>query len=455
MTPFDPPPAEPDDVNLERFAAWLRAADARRLAPEVSRATRAAPAVARRIVAQVLGEEAGADSSVATRRAGPAGRPRLLPRLLAVSVALHAAAIVLIALLLGRRGGDDLPTSSGPIAARIEVPYEEPGADALLDVAEWISERASDPGAFDIVPDSIVAGELGIALRGEADGPLLTEDLVAFRDRVGVRDWHGVPDHPAAVAVPMLVRRIDGLKTRRMARLGWDADATGLRVRHALAWLRIAQDDRGLLPADPASGLGSAAVTALGMLPFLAEGRHSLANGPHAADGAWLDRAQDALMEALLVVDGTDVRVRAEAPSDALAPAALAFAEDYMLAYRHLGVGEVRQRTAAIRALLDAAPVDASSPWRVWAADAAARAGVRSLGEGERGFRAWAVGVRPALPAAASGLVALEAVTAGVFRQLAGDDGALPVAPPTDTSGDSPLGRILDVLAWQAAYRTY
>ncbi|MEZ6008495.1 MAG: hypothetical protein R3F05_12120 [Planctomycetota bacterium] len=52
-------------------------------------------------------------------------------------------------------------------------------------------------------------------------------------------------------------------------------------------------------------------------------------------------------------------------------------------------------------------------------------------------------------------MTALEGITAGVWRRLAGDRTDVPHPPAAAPVPDQPLARILDVLAWQAAYRTY
>ena len=64
-------------------------------------------------------------------------------------------------------------------------------------------------------------------------------------------------------------------------------------------------------------------------------------------------------------------------------------------------------------------------------------------------------GVASPTPAASTGLAALEGITAGVWRRLAGNGTQAPPQPEAVAVPDRPLARILDVLAWQAAYRTY
>ncbi|MGE0193266.1 MAG: hypothetical protein AB7T63_14620 [Planctomycetota bacterium] len=459
--PADPnlPAPDADERELERYAERLRAADEARLAPLLAQAQADAFAVARSVRLHVEAEErtpARGGGRVEGRRAGR--RWRLLPRLLAASVVAHAAALVLLAAWAGHGGGRGAAEREAPLTARIEAESDgEVPALEMLEVAEWLSDRAATPEGLAEVPSSITGGGLGIARRDDDRGGAHDEDLAAVLQVIGPRARTAVAEHPPAVAIPMLVRRLDGLRQARLERLGWDGAATARRVQRTLAWLRVNQDEDGALPADAAAALSSPAVTALGMLPFLAEGRHSLAAGADAADAAWLARAADHVRRTLLASDRNGLHVRQEAPRDALAPAALALAEDYMLAYGQLGVGEVRRRTAEIRALLDAVPAaaDATSPWRVWAADAAARAGIRPLRAGEVGFPSWAAGVASPTPAASTGLAALEGITAGVWRRLAGNGTQAPPQPQAVAVPDQPLARILDVLAWQAAYRTY
>lgn len=453
--PSDPqlPAPGADEPELEAYAARLRAVDEARLAPLLAQARADAFAVARGIEAEVAAEERAAG----VRR--PERRWRLLPRLLAASVAAHAVALVLLATWARHDAGEGARGRDAPLAARIESDQEmELPADDMLEVAEWLSDRAATPEGLADVPPSITAGGLGIARREDDLGGGQDEDLAAVLQVIGPRVRTAVAEHPPAVAIPMLVRRLDGLRQARLERLGWDAAATARRVQRTLAWLRVSQDEDGALPADAGARASSAAVTALGMLPFLAEGRHSLASGAEAADGVWLARAADHVRRTLIVSDRGGLHVRPDAPRDALAPAALALAEDYMLAYGQLGVGEVRRRTAEIRTLLDALPPGGAhdaGPWHVWAADAAARAGIRPLRAGEVGFPRWAAGVASPMPAASTGLAALEGVTAGVWRRLSGGGTDVPHPPAAGPASDQPLARILDVLAWQAAYRTY
>ncbi|MCA9314457.1 MAG: hypothetical protein R3F05_00075 [Planctomycetota bacterium] len=453
--PSDPqlPAPDADEPELEAYAARLRAADEARLAPLLAQARADAFAVARGIEAEVAAEERTAGG----RR--PERRWRLMPRLLAASVAAHAVALFLLATWARHDGAEGPDGAEAPMAARIQSDQEqELPVNDMLEVAEWLTDRAATPEGLAEVPTSITGGGLGIARREDDLGGAQDEDLAAVLQVIGPRARTAVAEHPPAVAIPMLVRRLDGLRQARLDRLGWDAAATSRRVQRTLAWLRVSQDEDGGLAADASAHASSAAVTALGMLPFLAEGRHSLASGAQAADGAWLARAADHVRRSLIVSDRGGLHVRPDAPRDALAPAALALAEDYMLAYGQLGVGEVRRRTAEIRTLLDAVPADDgrdAGPWHVWAADAAARAGIRPLRAGEVGFPRWAAGVASPLPAASTGLTALEGITAGVWRRLAGDRTDVPHPPAAAPVPDQPLARILDVLAWQAAYRTY
>jgi hypothetical protein len=419
---------------------------------------------AARVAARVRAEAAARETAGSRRRrsedALAGGRKRGWARVLAFSVGLHVVALAVLAIFSG--GGPE-------------------------DADETRTHISFDADSMRPVEPDLAATE--VAMRYEElvyqdYGSLMTDEILATEqeeladvlpEEAGVRrpgDGGQSLTHPVGVVVSMSRRRLAPVKRRRLHQLGFNANGTMRAVERGLRYLRSEQRRDGSFA--PGGNRGALEQTALTMMAFLADGhcsrhREGDASGEAVARGiAWI-RQQ---------LDRPEV---AQQSQDALGLATIALCEDYMLSYGWLSVAESQQRSNEIARMTQRLRADGTeetgapavvAPWRTWALDAAARAGiVRPTADDERAFQAWRVAA-----AAANGDLserdafgALAVSTALLYTEREAEkprfkawseahaeslvDRLGPIGKAR--SGDPIGGTAAVLLALQVAYRTY
>lgn len=485
-----PPDHDPDERMDRTWEASepLLAAERRRFAAEEAEVAADAPVFAARILARAREGQ----------RAAPAGwRFFSLSRLLAVSVCGHALALLALALWAGGAQPAAKPTAPTPPVEMVFEPAADDGgedAESYLALASWLKRAATLPGALDARSDEVLAGRLALAPRDEDPGVLFADPFAGLVERLGPLD--AAPpffDHPAGVALPMLVRRFPALRERRLALLGMDGARVRAQVQRQLALLGERQAADGSF-VPPAGDLSLERATALAALPFLAEGAGAPRTTREIDDRA--RRAVEWLRDRLFDEEGR--LLESSAAADATGPAALALCEMYMLSFGGLGPVEARERRGEIVALISdlrtrASVAQPESVVDLWAVDAAARAGlVETTSEETRTLAAWRAGASTAPLAGGGAAAVFEAATARILTAFAEAGSArssdperaarltdlgttllraleaLPeppafgdveptVQPPpsADPEGSAWAQRVYTILAWQSAYRTY
>jgi hypothetical protein len=423
---FEPPlPGEVWDADAARMAARVRAAAAPRRRPV---------------------------------RAGAARGQRSWARVLAFSVALHVVALGVLAFVVAGRDGAP-PAATGRLAFDAEAlrPLEPDYAQTEI-AMRWDDLDLEDLGQLS---DRVVSAEQ------DTIADELPEDGAS---RAPVERGMAL-DHPLHVVVPMSRRRIETLKRRRLHLLGYNAHGTMRAVEKGLRYLRSEQREDGAFP--PGGGRGALEQTALTMLAFLADG-HCTHHAAGESSGRAVARGVGWLRQDLFGAAAPEIDAR---PADELGLPTIALCEDYMLSYGRLTPAEALVRGNEIAALVNrlraspaAAPV--AAPWRTWAIDAAARAGViRPTAEDRRAFSAWRMAA-----AEANGTLserdafgALAVSTALLYTERAADKprflawsrahaGSLVdrLDPIGKARSGDPVGATAGVLlALQVAYRTY
>ena len=463
-----------------RYRALLDA-DRARIEPDLARARHDAAFVAHQVRRRAAALDASDARGVGSRGRRTTSRVRI-GRLLAWSVGAHAVALLIVMLSMQ---GRSTPTSTDrDFSARVskhwvdgawerDGPWQDADLDddaddagAIAEIAEWIDHVAVETDiddvvaehgdrASDAIPDSIVHGRLAQARRGDGVWSLPDDLDLEFE----LRSAPAV-HHPVDVAIPMMIRKSPTLRRRRLLWAGLEPVAAQKLVQRVLTRLaRAPRDDGSVAASDSRSSIE---MTALTLLPFLAEGHCSVCDrDPRdrmvAKSAAWLRQALER--------------------SEPLSPrarglATLALAEDYMLGYGLLPTAEVEAASALLRAQAQALRGE-RDPWGVRGRDAVARAGLVALERDEHralaSLRSTAEGVSmPLSPSAMSGEALFTAVTASVWRAMlhGGRDAASLWSDEllTRFTRDGRLKKdrsddvgeaALTLLALQSTYRTY
>ncbi len=406
---------------------------------------------AARLAARVRDEARALESPRAARRP-VATRSRGWARVLAISVGAHVAVLGVIAFLLGR---GEAPTPDD--TARISVQ------------AEGFVESEPDYAEHDMV-----ARWAGIAYE---DGDGLTDRLIMTEQETladelpveaGARAQPDprLNDHPVGVYVPISRRKHVPTKKNRLRLLGFNAQGTMRAVEKGLRFLATEQARDGSFVAG--GGRTALEQTSLAMLAFLADGHCSR----HAKD----DRRQGPVVRrGIAWIRKQAPGLAADAPGIGLATMALC--EDYMLSYGWLSPAEAQRRATEIDGLVDRirkVPVitEVVAPWRTWALDAAARAGViESTRDERRLFTAWVQDASTAngTLSATSAFGALAVSTALLYLERGADKPRFldwsrahaeelvgRLSPIGKAKRGDPVGETASILlALQVAYRTY
>ena len=448
-------------------------AERARLAPLMAETEQDASVVAHRVISAVRREDQQAEAQGTRPSAAP--RKLRLARWLAWSVVAHAAALAVVLFVQGARQADAPSEGDTHFAAHFEGANDDAGDEAgtLADVAAWLDVAGDTPEAVAALPDELLGGPTSLGWRTTRDeldqdtGAVEALDRVAqalASDLARMRASEGIAAraHPASVAIPMMIRTHPRLRERRMKVLGWDVGSTANQVERVLAVLASRQQDDGSFGAD---GGDPAETTAWAVLPFLAEGRSSVSDGPRGT----VSRAIAYLRQHIAA--RTTPRAQDWVP-------AIALAEDYMLAYGALELSDARARRAELRQLagnLQRAPLaGARLPFeQAWAREALTRTGaVPHLAHWAGQYKRWIDDVAAGLGAQRVGsslstASVLQTVTAHVLHTLGR-------RAPRRTSTTALLQQLrkLDasrkpdqagstrelaqaLLAWQAPYRAY
>ncbi len=426
--------AEAVDAEAIRMAAWIRDT--------------------------VQRDEAAAARRAATEASAVRAPARGWARILAFSVGLHVLVLgVLGVVLVGSVGEDE----AGPTA---HVGLGGAFVDDERSAADRYAEHVAGVQYMDLVNR-----DLGQA--SDAMAMVEQETLVETLERLEIDEpvgW-GATQHPPEVTVPMVRRRNDGLKKRRLDLLGYNTQGTLRAVDRGLGVLALRQDaDTGWFGGDERSAVRKAS---LATLAFLGEGHTS--TGTRERDEV-VARAVKALRTK--AVDDASV---ATLDGASLGTLTVALAEDYMLAYGNLTLRGAAVRATELERLAEAARgrlVDGAAlsgaqyTWLLWGLDAAQRAGVVAASPAERTrFDGW-VASASAEAAAASSESAQAALAHGTallyaergakkprFKRWSRAHAAalLRRLKPTGEvrQGDPVADTALVLLALQTAYRTY
>ncbi len=411
-----------------------------------------------------------ADETAETRVRFAPAKQRSWARILAWSVGLH---VVLLGVLAFVSGGDDAGRTNG-LEARIVLDAEDEGLDFgdIVDyrgaalAMQW--ERAVTSGAIDDMADKFVLEEQ------ETDD--LADSLAGLEDDQPAA-WHGL-SHPVGVVVSMTRRKRPELRRRRLDLLGFNAQGTLKAVDKGLGFLARLQAADGSYRREGAA-TASIRETSVVLLAFLGNGHTS--RGRKDRDGV-VRKGVDWLRGQLFEKEARKGRSLLKAGLGAdtdLGPATVALCEDYMLSYGELPPQAAARRANEIAALAAAsreqvmAAAGEDRTWRVWALDAASRAGiVTSSSMDDRVFRSWvqtaaATSLEPG--GTASSMAALSAGTALLFAERgAAKPRFLDWSKANATSlvgrltkigraktGDAVSETAMILLALQVAYRTY
>ena len=247
-------------------------------------------------------------------------------RILAVSVGLHAAVLLVLGVTShSTRGSEDVESKGEGYELRADLPSDgseaADGADDPVLARELIP--STDP--YDLL-DGTPIGKIFHQLAAMEDDS--SEAFVPGRPSAFAR-------YPASVARPMWLRSNDGAKNEVLQRLGV-AVVTLDHVKRGLDALAAKQKEDGSFEAAP--GHSKIRSTSLVLLAFLSDG-HSSRSGAHRSilekGIAWL-RAAKASPEAAPTLDDGSL-------------ALLALAEDYMLSNGSLTPAESRTRALEVQ----------------------------------------------------------------------------------------------------------
>ncbi len=308
-------------------------------------------------------------------------------RILLASLAVH---VLVLGWLVLRDPPGPLSSSGNPVEVAVSGPLvrEPQEPSELLEPLDLGPIVRADE-----IPDSLLVslGLGGSVLGGGVDA---SESASAWPANLRVAE------HPEPVQFEMLARSRAGVRTQRLARLGLEPQDTLGAVARGLRALTERQRDDGSFPLDltvPAErrpALSTLGMSALALLPFLAEGRRSAALAGEASDPVvargigWL---QSALRVAL---DRAGAGVAPEGlAADDLALAVVALSEDYMLSYGRLAPAETAARGHELRDLVARLSVlqrlDGSFPSAASEAGAESGAGIVLLETQHSTFPLW------------------------------------------------------------------
>lgn len=389
--------------------------------------------LAQRLALRVRDQVEREERSLRRERVREGWSRRTWVRIVVASIGVH---VLVLGLVLWQFHGTPAPRDGRTLATGWQVP-EEGGADGGRELETPLDLPLVV--AKDWVSDALL----------ESHGLAFEEDGLPIHAEPQVR----VAEHPYEVQFPMLIRTRALVKSKRLARVGLDANGTLTAVRLGLDALAARQSADGSFAVDatvPAASrlpLGRLGVTGLALLPFLAEGRCSLdAAGPGGdvvrRGVAWI-RSQ------------VDAGSAGDAAAADLSLAVLALSEDYMLAYGRWTADEAREQAQDLRRLGErlsalqtpdgafpgAGEDPATALWPALALDAVAHTGVAGNGlASTQRLQRWFA----ALPRAPGGLPsggdgrADALLTAGAVLL---DGPALPAGPEALAAGTAMLVR--------------
>lgn len=405
--------------------------------------------LAPRLVARIRAAQGDERAAQQRRRLERARARPVWVRVLVASLGLHAAALVVLALLAHRAERQE---EHGP-ALRSEWIASTERLPESADLG-WNLSQLDAPRMADLPDDLLLRGQETLHLE---------EMLLAEPHHAGPARLY---DHPAEVTLAMARRRDERLKRRTLALLGLDADGTLHAVRKGLNWLGARQEPDGSFA--PEGGATAREQTAIALLPFLGEAYCSTSQaGPVAVDVvrngvAWLREAA--------FPSGTPAT--AQMPAREAGAVAVALSEDYMLSFARLSVAEAARRRAELDALRQRLEGDGQAAAEFWGAlgrDALARAGIAATAPGSWGDfteasvaeasegagRAWAL---QAYMRGAALLLAERGAEKPGFRAWGAANAQLLLDALLPTgrvrTGPEVSGTALVLLALQAAYRT-
>ena len=398
------------------------------------------------------------DESAAVRRES-APRARGWARILAFSVGLHVVVLGILAIAL--HGGSDDARETPVTNVGIGSPFED---EEPLREEDW-QRQIHNVQWTDLVRRDLGADWDRMAMAEQETLPDTLEQLDADTPVA----W-GAIEHPPEVTVPMVRRRNDGLKRRRLDLLGFNAKGTLRAVERGLRVLALRQHaDTGLFRGD--EGEPTVRASSLATLAFLGEGHTSQGSSAN-------DEVVARAVKALRQIAAKPTKVKA-LEAGTLGPLAVALSEDYMLGYGNLTLQAEAVRSREIAALADAARARlddkglaaSDRTWLVWALDAAQRAGVsRDDARDRAAFESWVASHADEAGARANDTQgALEVGTALLYAERGADKprfkrwsrenatSLLGRLRPTGEAkrGDAVEETALVLLALQTAYRTY
>gem|GEM_PF-4154884 len=319
------------------------------------------PALAQRIALRVR-DQVSAEEHAQRRNGHSDGARwslRARVRILLASLAVH---VLVLGWLVLREGPAPEPGSGAPVELAVTGPLlRAPGepSEVLepLDLGPIVSAEE--------IPDSLLVGLGlgGLGAGGLESGALESGGLESGLD--GTRPTNvRVAEHPEPVQFEMLARSRAEVRSKRLARVGLEAsetlDTLGA-VARGLQALAARQREDGSFPLDLTvsverrPSLGPVGMSALALLPFLAEGRRS-APLPSEVPDPVVARGLGWLQAALRVGPGrgaSDGLAADELPADDLALAVVALSEDYMLSYGRLAPAETVARGRELRGLVE------------------------------------------------------------------------------------------------------